>query len=92
MACAKALAKTLTGTPTEVSYGAMPVAIKTSLCPTVVSPPARDAKGKWEIEGEGHNIKALFKNNAGDTLGMALTGDKITEKAAIAKTLPNIMA
>ena len=92
MACARALAKTLSGTPTEVSYGAMPVAIKTTVCPVVVSPPAFGAEGEWEIEADGRNVKALFKNSAGETLGLALTGDKTSEKAVLAKTLPPIMS
>ncbi len=33
--------------PREVSYPAMPVAIKTPACPIVVSPPVRDAEGEW---------------------------------------------
>src|SRR5690606_19651275 len=38
MASSRALAKTLAGEPTEVSYGVMPVTIKTPACPTVVCP------------------------------------------------------
>ncbi|HDZ39543.1 MAG TPA: FAD-dependent oxidoreductase, partial [Marinobacter sp.] len=38
MACARALAKTLVGVRTDVSYGAMPVMIKTPCCPVAVCP------------------------------------------------------
>ena len=43
MACARALAKTLTGERTEVNYGTMPVVIKTPCCPTAVCPPPGNA-------------------------------------------------
>jgi len=49
MAAARALAKTMTGTPTEVSYGVMPVTVKTPACPVVVSPAAADAAGRWIV-------------------------------------------
>ncbi len=92
MNSARALAKTLAGTPTEVSYGAMPVAIKTSVCPVVVSPPAPDAEGEWHVEVDENNVKALFKNSQGDLLGIALTGDKVKEKMALQKLLPPLMS
>lgn len=37
MTCARALGQTLAGTPAEVSYSAMPVGIKTPVCPIQVS-------------------------------------------------------
>ena len=49
MAAARALAATLTGTPTEVAYPAMPVTIKTPACPVCVSPVARDAEGNGPL-------------------------------------------
>ena len=60
MAAARALAATLTGTPTAVAYPAMPVTIKTPACPVCVSPVARDAEGEWSIEADGQDVKALF--------------------------------
>ena len=47
MTCARALAQTLAGTPTAVSYGAMPVTVKTPACPLVVSPPPQGLQGEW---------------------------------------------
>ncbi|MCK5880808.1 MAG: FAD-dependent oxidoreductase [Sinobacterium sp.] len=93
MAGAKALAKTLTGTPTEVSYPAMPVTIKTPACPVVVSPAPRDAEGTWSIEKNGDDVVAEFRNSAGELLGFALTGaNGIKEKMRLQKELPPIMA
>ena len=92
MTCARALAKTLSGTPTPVSYGPMPVGIKVPVCPIQVSPPARGVDGKWEVESEGNNVKALYKDASGKLLGFALTGNKTTEKMALQKELPPVLA
>lgn len=92
MAAAKALGKTLAGEPTEVSYPAMPVTIKTPACPVVVAPPAPGAEGDWNIEADGNNVNAQFRNGAGDLLGFALTGDAIKEKMALQKQLPPILS
>ena len=91
MAAARALGKTLAGEPTEVVYPAMPVTIKTPACPVTVAPVAPDTEGEWEIEQDGNNVKALFKNSAGDLLGFALTGDATKEKMALQKQLPAIL-
>ncbi|WP_250656693.1 NAD(P)/FAD-dependent oxidoreductase [Alkalimarinus coralli] len=90
MACARALAKTLTGLPTEVSYGVMPVATKTPACPAVVLPPQPGSPGEWDVEREGHNVKALFTSPDGVLLGFALTGDCVAEKQALSKRVPGI--
>ena len=92
MACAKALARTLSGTPTEVSYPAMPVTIKTPICPIVVAPPARDAQGEWHIEAQGNNVVAQFRDSAGNLLGFALTGDGTSEKLNLQKQLPALLS
>lgn len=93
LAGAKALAKTLTGTPTEVSYPAMPVTIKTPTCPVVVSPAPREAEGEWTIEQDGPNTVCEFRNSDGQLLGFALTGPNgVKEKMRLQKELPPIMA
>ena len=91
MAAARALAATLTGTPTEVAYPAMPVTIKTPACPVCVSPVARDAEGEWTIEADGQDVKALFHNPQGDLLGFALTGQAVKERMPLTKRLPPIL-
>ena len=91
MAAARALAATLAGETTDVSYPAMPVAIKTPACPVVVSPPAKDAEGEWHFEGDAPDIKALFRSGAGKLLGFALTGQAVKERMALAKELPAIL-
>jgi rubredoxin---NAD+ reductase len=91
MSASRALAKTLAGEPTPVSYGVMPVTIKTPACPTVVCPPAPGAEGEWQCDGEGLNIKALFRGKDGALLGYALTGDACSEKQALNKELPPLL-
>ena len=91
MAAARALAATLAGEPTQVSYPAMPVAIKTPACPIVVSPPERDAEGEWSFEGDAPDIKALFRSSEGDLLGFALTGQAVKQRLVLAKELPAIL-
>lgn len=88
MACARALAKTLVSEPTEVKYGAMPVMVKTPCCPTAVCPPPAGAEGQWQVEREGNSVRALFRNDDGQTLGFAVTGDYAIEKQSLAKEMP----
>ncbi len=92
MASARALGKTLAGEPTPVTYPAMPVTIKTPACPVVVSPPAPDARGEWQIQEDGNNVVAEFRDAGGALLGFALTGEGIVEKMRLQKELPPILA
>ena len=92
MSCARALAQTLAGTPTAVSYGPMPVTVKTPVCPLVVSPPPAGLQGEWSVEGAGADIKALCRDAAGNLLGYALTGTAVQEKLALNKQLPPLLA
>ena len=92
MAQARALAKTLSGEPTQVSYPAMPVTIKVPACPVSVAPPAQGAEGEWAFEVDGCNVKAEFRDASGALLGFALTGEATKQKMALQKELPAIMA
>ena len=92
MTCARALAQTLAGTPTAVSYGPMPVTVKTPVCPLVVSPPPRGREGSWSVEGSGADLKVLCRDGDGALLGYALTGTAVQEKLALNKELPALLA
>ncbi|QQZ42028.1 FAD-dependent oxidoreductase [Pseudomonas sp. SK3(2021)] len=92
MSCARALAQTLAGNPTAVSYGPMPITVKTPVCPLVVSPPPRGLEGVWTVEGQGADIKALCRDADGKLLGYALTGAAVMEKLALNKELPGLLA
>src|SRR5690606_26868028 len=71
MSGVRALSRTLSGTPVTVSYGPMPVTVKTPVCPLVVSPPPAGSEGTWNVEGEGSDITALFRDGDGQLLGYA---------------------
>lgn len=92
MTCARALAQTLAGNPTQVSYGPMPVTVKTPVCPLVVSPPPRGSVGSWRVEGTGSDLKVLFRAADDRLLGYALTGAAVQEKLALNKQLPPLLA
>ncbi|MDR6948579.1 rubredoxin-NAD+ reductase [Pseudomonas sp. 2957] len=92
MSCARALAQTLAGNPTAVSYGPMPITVKTPVCPLVVSPPPRGSEGVWSVEGQGADVKALCHGADGQLLGYALTGGAVMEKLALNKQLPPLLA
>ena len=92
MSCARALAKTLAGNPTAVSYGAMPITVKTPVCPLVVSPVPPGYEGVWSVEGSGPDIKAVCRDADGKLLGYALTGEAVREKLALNKELPALLA
>jgi len=92
MAGARALAKTLFGNPTFVSYGPMPVTVKTPACPVVVSLPAAGSAGEWTVEAQGNDVKALYLGPSGQLLGYALTGAAVQERLALNKQLPPVLA
>ncbi len=92
MTGARALARTLSGTPTEVSYGPMPVMVKTPACPLVVSPPLTAQSGGWTVTGEGANQRALFHDPQGQLHGYALSGAAVSEKLQLNRQLPPWLA
>lgn len=92
MSGARALAKTLAGEATAVSYPPMPVAIKTPACPVVVAPVPPGTQGEWHINVDGRNVNAQFRDAEGVLRGFALTGDATHDKNALAKLLPPLLA
>lgn len=93
MAGAKALAKTLAGTRTQVTYPAMPVAIKTPCYPLLVAAPARQAQGEWHVQTSesGFGLKALFKDENEHLLGFVLSGDMLNEKRDLTAQLADVL-
>ncbi|WP_028241063.1 FAD-dependent oxidoreductase [Stutzerimonas azotifigens] len=92
MTSARALARTLAGTPTPVSYGPMPVTVKTPACPLVVSPPPAGRDGHWTVEGTAPDVRALCHDADGRLIGYALTGARVQERLALNKELPPLLA
>lgn len=86
---ARALAATLTGTPTAVQYPVMPVLVKTPACPTVVCPPPAEAEGQWRVEGDGDGLAALFEGEDGQLLGFALVGKATARRQELAARVPH---
>ena len=91
MQAARALAVTLTGHPTALTYPAMPVMVKTPALPTVVSPPAKGADGQWKINAIEGGVEARFESADGKLLGFALLGTATSQRAALTKELPPIL-
>jgi rubredoxin-NAD+ reductase len=92
MNSARALAKTLSGNDTEVTYPVMPVMVKTPSLPIVTCPPAQGSQGNWEIDGQSPHLQALFKDSTGNLLGYTLTGERVAEKMKLNKQLPVMLA
>ncbi|MGM8851255.1 NAD(P)/FAD-dependent oxidoreductase [Salinicola halophyticus] len=89
-ASARALAATLTGTPTPVAYGAWPVMVKTPLLPIAALPP-REPPDHWRIEGEAGDFSALAEDENGRLLGFALTGRCVRRKVELARAAPPLL-
>lgn len=89
--CARALARTLAGTPTPVVYPPMPVVVKTPAMPIVVSPPRR-VTGAWHLDGRSDGLVARYEVD-GALEGFALVGPSaVKERAALTKLLPPMLA
>lgn len=92
---ARALAATLTGTPTPLRYPAMPVVVKTPACPTVVCPPPPGTAGDWRLEAtpdEESGLDARFLGPDGRLLGFALLGGATSRKQALTTQAPPALA
>ncbi|MDA8127395.1 MAG: FAD-dependent oxidoreductase [Betaproteobacteria bacterium] len=87
MAQARALAATLTGTPTPVAYPAMPVTVKTPAHPVAVLPPKSGAAGGWDVADGESGVCALHVDEGGRLRGFALTGSETGRRHALLKAV-----
>lgn len=87
-ACAKALAKTLAGERTAVSYPAMPVTIKTSDFPLVVLSPDRKIEGQWQFSDDGNT--ALFYDAQNTLRGFVLAREATKQRMQYTKQVPDL--
>ncbi|MBU3566266.1 NAD(P)/FAD-dependent oxidoreductase [Polynucleobacter sp. MWH-HuK1] len=92
MQAARALAPTLLGQATALTYPAMPVMVKTPALPTIVSPPAKGAEGKWATNPVEGGLEARFESADGKLLGFALMGAATAQRGTLTKELPAILA
>lgn len=91
MHAARALAKTLTGTPTKLSFPAMPVVVKTPAHSIVVASPPLGAGGNWQVSVEEGGVRALFQDAEQKILGYVLTGAAVQDKQKLTKELPPVL-
>ena len=91
MQAARALAPSLIGQRTALTYPAMPVMVKTPALPTTVSPPAKGAQGHWKIDLVEGGLEARFESAEGKLLGFVLMGAATSQRAALTKELPPIL-
>lgn len=91
MHAARALARTLSGDPTTVSYPAMPVLVKTPAHPVTVAPPPAGAAGAWQEAAVDGGVKSLFLAPDGALLGFALTGSAVAERQRLTAMLPPLL-
>jgi rubredoxin-NAD+ reductase len=89
---ARALARTLAGERTALSYPVMPVVVKTPACPVVVAPPPAGAVGEWRLEAAEDGLCALFYDAEQQLRGFALTEKQVARKNALVQQLPAWLA
>jgi rubredoxin-NAD+ reductase len=87
---AKIVAAQLGGDAGQVSYGPMPVIVKTSVCPTVVCP-APAADGVWHTSTDESGVQSLFRDQAGTLRGFALTGTCVTRVGELLSDMPRAL-
>ena len=91
MQAARALANTLLGRVTTLTYPAMPVMVKTPAFPTIVSPPAQGSEGDWKITPIDDGLEARFESADGSLLGFVLLGAATAQRASLTKELPPVL-
>jgi len=91
MQAARALANTLLGKVTTLTYPAMPVMVKTPAFPTIVSPPAQGSEGDWKIAPIEDGLEARFESADGSLLGFVLLGAATAQRASLTKELPPLL-
>lgn len=86
---ARALAATLTGNPLKAKFPAMPVIVKTPVCPTLINPPPL-VEGSWEVSGTAPDLEALYRDASGKPVGFALTGAATAKRATYVPLMPPV--
>jgi rubredoxin---NAD+ reductase len=91
MQAARALAPTLIGQTTALTYPAMPVMVKTPALATIVSPPAKGVEGKWTTTPVEGGLESRFESADGKLLGFVLMGTATAQRGALTKELPALL-
>ena len=58
----------------------------------VVAPPPIGSHGEWQVEETAKGVRAIHVDADGAPLGFALSGGHVTERAALAKEMPAVLA
>ena len=90
MTGARALAKTLTGTPTVVIYPVMPVAVKTPAFPLSVVPAPQGIKGEWSFLESDGGLEGHFKDREERLRGFVLGGMATSRRAALVRAMGQV--
>lgn len=85
---ARALAKTLAGEKTLVQFPAMPVAVKTTICPLVIAQPLNLSNIEWKVTGDANDLQALCYSGENQLSGFILSGNMTKERARLQRELP----
>ena len=83
-----ALTQTLLGSPTQVVYPPMPIAVKMPCHPTVICPPQLGQAGHWHISGENKDWYATFEQD-GQIFGFVLCGKYLKERPKLLPQIPH---
>jgi len=87
MTGARALAKTLTGTPTDVVYPVMPVAVKTPAFPLSVVPAPQGITGEWSFLESDGGLEGHFKDREERLQGFVLGGTATSRRATLVRAM-----
>lgn len=88
---ARALAATLAGEKTGVSYPVMPVVVKTPALPLAILPPP-SSRGGWQIDCNDDGICALHLDEGQLLQGFALAGKAVSQRSQYASKVGQAMA
>lgn len=87
---ARALAATLAGEPTAVSYPVMPVVVKTPALPLAVLPPT--SSGGWQVDCNDDGICALHLDEQQRIQGFALAGKHAAQRSQFTAKIGQVAA
>lgn len=91
LSCARALAQTLSGTPTKAILPHLPISLKVDCYPILVSPPKRGCEGTWHFENTQNHYQGLFYDKQGVLQGFALSGTYLAKRQEYqAKLMANV--
>lgn len=87
--CARALAKTLCGQRTAVTYPAMPIVVKTPVYPLAIVLPPSGKSVTWTHEYSDSGVRALCYDENERLRGFILTENMVQERHELAKKIPH---